>query len=267
MEPQSSALITGASSGLGAVFAKKLAERRYNLLLVARREKRLTALAAELEQDYPITAEILVADLTVPEELASVEKRVAQLEKLSLLVNNAGFGTTGKFTRIDLSKQADMIRLHIVASVRLSRAALPGMITYECGAIINVSSMAGFIPMPGNVTYCATKAYLNSFSQSLQLELAGTGVQVQALCPGFTYTEFHDTPEFKGYDRSRIPKLMWMSAEEVAESSLRALKQGKVIHIPGWQNRILAGLIYLAPIGLQQWVFSRQNRAVSKLIP
>ncbi len=260
MEPQSSALITGASSGIGAVFAKKLAERRYNLVLVARREKRLAALAAELEQDYPITAEILVADLTVPEELASVEKQVAQLEKLSLLVNNAGFGTTGKFATIDVGKQVDMIYVHVVASVRLSRAALPGMIARAQGAIINVSSMAGFIPMPDNVTYCATKAYLNSFSQSLQLELAGTGVQVQALCPGFTYTEFHDTPEYKGYDRSRIPKLLWMSAEEVVESSLRALNQGKVIHIPGWQNRFLAALIHLTPIGLQQWVFSRQIR-------
>ncbi len=261
MEPQSSALITGASSGIGAVFAKKLAERRYNLLLVARREKRLAALAAELEQDYPITAEILVADLTVPEELASVEKQVAQLEKLLLLVNNAGFGTTGKFATIDVGKQVDMIYVHLVASVRLSRAALPGMIARAQGAIINVSSLAGFIPMPDNVTYCATKAYLNSFSQSLQIELAGTGVQVQALCPGFTYTEFHDTPEYKGYDRSRIPKLLWMSAEEVVESSLRALKHGKVIHIPGWQNRFLAALIQLAPIGLQQWVFSQQIRA------
>lgn len=267
MEPQNMALITGASSGIGAVFARQLAARGYNLLLVARRVERLTALANELEQAHPIKAAIQVVDLADPVAVEELARQITQLKTLILLVNNAGFGTTGPFVQNEPGSQLDMIRVHVLATVRLTHAALPGMIARGRGAIINVSSMASLVPMPGNVTYCATKAYLTSFSQALQIELAGTGVQVQALCPGFTHTEFHSTMAADHYDHTRIPDWMWMPADEVVAGSLRALERGRVVYIPGVRNRLLAALIHLAPIALQQWVFKQQMSQIARLLP
>jgi short-subunit dehydrogenase len=260
MPTQEIALITGASSGIGAEFARQLAAKGYNLILVARREARLATLAAELEQAYPITAEVLVADLARPADIERIEQRIAPLKNLAMLVNNAGFGTTGNFAEVEFGPQLDMVHVHVLASTRLCRAALPGMIARGRGAIINVSSIAGLAPMPGNVTYCATKAYLNTFSEALQVELAGTGVQVQALCPGFTITEFHDSPEFEGRSRSRSPKLMWLSAAEVVTTSLDALKRDRVIVIPGLPYKFVAILIYLTPSPVRQWVLAHRRQ-------
>ncbi len=267
MQPENMALITGASSGIGATFARQLAARGFHLLLVARRAERLTALAGELEQAHPIKADIQVVDLAEPAAVEWLAQRIAQLETLTLLVNNAGFGTTGPFAQNEPAGQLDMVHVHVLATVRLTRAALPGMIARRRGAIINVSSLAGFVPMPGNVTYCATKAYLTSFSQALQIELAGSGVQVQALCPGFTHTEFHSAMAAGRYDHARIPGWMWQPADEVVAGSLRALARGQVVYIPGFKNRLLAALIHLAPIALQQWLFKQQLAPIDRLLP
>lgn len=267
MQPENMALITGASSGIGAAFARQLAAKGYNLLLAARRAERLAALAGELEQAHAINAEIQVVDLADPAAVEGLARRVAQLETLTLLVNNAGFGTTGPFVQNTPAGQLDMVQVHVLAAVRLTRAALPGMIARGRGGIINVSSMAGFVPMPGNVTYCATKAYLTSFSQALQIELAGSGVQAQALCPGFTHTEFHSAMTAGRYDHARIPNWMWMPADAVVAGSLRALERGRVVYIPGFKNRLLAALIHLAPTALQQWVFKQQMSQIARLLP
>jgi hypothetical protein len=234
------ALITGASSGIGAEFARQLAAQQYDLILVARREERLRALAAELERTHSIRTEILVADLSNLADIERVATRIAELETLDLLINSAGFGTPLRFAEAEAAKHVAMLEVHVVASTRLSRAALPGMIARDRGLIINVSSLAAFFPMPGSVTYCSTKAYLNTFSKALQAELDGTGVQVQALCPGFTYTEFHDTPEYANFSRSTIPKPFWMPAEKVVAASLEAARRGRVICIPGFQYRLIA---------------------------
>jgi short-subunit dehydrogenase len=234
------ALITGASSGIGAAFARQLAPIGYNLILVARREERLTAFAAELQRRYPIGTEVLVADLANAADIERIERRIAELESLDLLINNAGFGAPGQFVEADLTTQLNMIHVHVVASVRLTRAALPGMIARDHGAIINLSSIASLVPIPGSATYSASKAYLNVFSEALQAELIGTGVKIQALCPGFTHTGFHDTPEHKGFHRSRIPEAMWMSAEDVVTESLSALDRRQVIFVPGLKNRLVA---------------------------
>ena len=178
------ALITGASSGIGAAFARKLAVAGYDLALVARRGDRLEALAAELETAYGIRAETLVADLTDEGDVERVAGAIAAISNLELLVNNAGMGAEGRFYQAEIGPQLDMIRLHVLASVRLTRAALPGMVERGRGGIINVASVAGFMALPENVNYCATKGYLITFSKALQLELIGTGVRVQALCPG-----------------------------------------------------------------------------------
>lgn len=248
-EPRT-ALITGASSGIGAAFARQLAPIGYSLILVARREERLAALASELGERYPISAEVLAADLANAADIERIERRIAELESLDLLINNAGFGAPGPFAEADLATQLNMINVHVIASVRLTRAVLPGMIARDRGAIINVSSIAGLVPIPGSATYSATKAYLNVFSEALQAELTGTGVKVQSLCPGFTHTGFHDTPEHKGHHRSRIPEAMWMSAEDVAAESLSALDRRQVIFVPGLKYRLVAVVARNTPSSL-----------------
>ena len=237
------ALITGASSGIGAEFARRLAGRGYDLVLVARREKQLSELAGSLQEEHGVGAEVLVADLARPDEVRRVEQRIAELGGLRLLINNAGFGREGSFARVDVDGQVEMIQVHVVATVRLTRAALPAMIDRKRGAIINVSSLAGFISVPGAVTYCATKAYVNVFSETIAAELRGTGVYVQLLCPGYTYTGFHDTEAYKDFDRSKIPKWLWMPAGAVVAASLKALRRKRFLCIPGVRYRLLAILL------------------------
>jgi len=233
------ALITGASSGIGAAFARRLAQEGYNLVLVARRQDRLAALAEELVQAHGIAAEVLPADLTQVDDVARVERRIASL-KLAILVNNAGFGTNkGSLLASDLDEQIDMLNLHILTTMRLCRAALPGMTAQASGAIINVSSISAFFPLPGDINYPASKAYLNTFSQALQAEVARHGIRVQALCPGFTHTEFHDTEAMSGFQKSRIPAPIWMTSEQVVEDSLRCLGRNQVICVPGRRNQLL----------------------------
>lgn len=245
---QGTALITGASSGIGAEFARALAGRGYNLILVARRLDWLQALAAELTYG-DVCAEAVAADLTRPDDVARLERCIAGREDLSLLVNNAGFGAVGTFGGLPLERTLDMIDVHVAATTRLCYAALPDMLKRGKGGIINVSSVAAF--MPTTVNYCATKAYINVFSEALQMELrvAGSGIRVQALCPGLTHTEFHSAPEFKTDGAvTRAPDWMWMSAADVVKVSLRALGRGPVIVIPGWRNRLMVALMR-SPLG------------------
>ena len=232
--------ITGASSGLGALFARELARQGYSLVLVARRQERMEALRAEINQQNAVPIEVIRADLSREEDLSRLEQRIGEMENLDLLVNNAGFGMVGRFARGLPERQYEMVNVHFMSTVRLSRAALPAMLARRKGAIINVSSLAAFFPLPGGVTYCATKAALVAFSQSLALELSGSGVQVQALCPGYVYTEFHETAEYQLIGRAFIPKFMWGPAEPVITESLKALRKGQVICIPGRLNQLLS---------------------------
>jgi uncharacterized protein len=235
------ALVTGASSGIGAAFARRLARDGFALILVARRREELEQLARELGG-----AETLAADLTLDEDLARVEERIAAEPALELLVNNAGFGTKGRFWETALDGQDRMHRLHVMATLRLTRAALAAMVPRGRGAVINVSSVAGFGQSPGNVSYCATKTWMNSFTEGLDLELRGAGspVRVQALCPGFTVTGFHDT---MGMSRDGIPSWLWMRADDVVEASLRGLTQGKLFVVPGAIYKLVVTLEKVTP--------------------
>ena len=240
------ALITGASSGIGAAFARKLALLGYDLVLVARRETKLLQIAGDLQARFPIQVEALMADLSHSADLERVEGRISQLTNLRILVNNAGFGDPGTFADNSLEHILAVIDVHVVASTRLSRAVLPGMIARDSGTIINVSSIGSFTPRPAiEIIYCATKAYLNVFSEGLQtqLDLQGANIRVQALCPGFTHTEFHDNPAYEAqHIKTLIPSWLWMSADEVVEESLRGLKRRQVILIPGLMNRFIVTL-------------------------
>jgi short-subunit dehydrogenase len=236
-----SALITGASSGIGAAFARKLAQLGYDLILVARREELILEMKVRLENQYGIHIENITADLSKEADIACVEKCIRSQESLDMLVNNAGFSVTGKFSTLDIEDHLAMINVHVIASVRFSHAALPAMIKADRGAIINVSSMAALLPLR-NVTYSSTKAYLVTFSKALQNELIGSGVTVQALCPGFTYSEFHDSRKRVGFRRSDIPRFLWGEAEDVVAVSLNALPSKKLIVIPGTINKLIVGI-------------------------
>lgn len=231
------ALITGASSGIGAAFAHRLAAQGYNLVLVARREGLLRKLADEVRQKSNVDARVFSADLSDPAQIRQVERLIAGIADLDILINDAGFGVPGKFSEIEAERNVAMIQVHVVATVQLCRAALPGMIARGRGSIINVSSVAAFMPTPGNTIYSATKACVNVFSEALQNELKGTGVKVQALCPGLTHTEFHDHPGYEIY-KTKIPEFFWTSADDVVTESLEALKKERVICIPGFKNRL-----------------------------
>ncbi len=230
------AVVTGASSGIGEVYARRLAAQGYDLVLVARREDRLARLAYDLETAHGIEAKVLAADLAGEAGLREVEERVLQDGNLEFLVNNAGFGTRGLFFQAGVQEGDRMHRLHVLSVVRLCHAALSGMVPRGRGNLVNVSSVAAFAQSPGNAGYCATKAWMNSFTEGLYLELAAAGspVKVQALCPGYTLTEFHDR---SGIGRSHVPAGWWMSADDVVDASLRGLARGKIFVVPGWRYK------------------------------
>lgn len=255
------AAITGASSGIGAAFARKLAQRGHDLLLIARREDRLRALAAELADTYNVAAEALPADLTLDDQLERLAVRIQNAPRLALLVNNAGFGTMGYFWEVDLRGQEQMHRLHVLATVRLSHAALANMVPRRAGGVINVSSIAAFMIGSQNVSYCATKNWMNSFTQGLALELGAkkSRVKMQALCPGFTLSEFHDSARF---DRSTVPNSFWLTADFVVEQSLLGLEAGKLFVIPGFRYKAtVAALRWLPdPILRQMALFAARRR-------
>jgi len=251
-----SALVTGASAGIGEAFARALAAQQHDLVLVARRRDRLDALAKELSERHHIAASTRVADLSEDSELGELAESMAS-DPPDLLVNNAGFGTVGAFAELDPERELEEIRLNVLALVRLTRAALPGMLARGRGGIVNVSSLAGESAGPFNATYAATKAYVTSFSESLHEEVRGTGVVVQALLPGFTRTEFQ---EVAGVDPGSVPAFAWMSPEQVVAASLAALSRGDAICIPGLGNRLLSGASALAPRGVARRVLGAIQR-------
>jgi short-subunit dehydrogenase len=201
----------------------------------------LQQLAESVQSSFGIQAQIQPADLSKTTDIEKIISINNNLENIDLLVNNAGFGTVGRFHRVDADKELAMVNVHMVAPVMLCRAVLPGMISRNQGAIINVASIAGFIPIR-NVLYHSTKAFLISFSEALHTELIGSQVRVQALCPGFTVTEFHDTNEYSRFSRDGIPRFLWMTSEQVVSESLNALQHSNLMCIPGIIYRIAGTL-------------------------
>lgn len=231
------ALITGASSGIGASYARSLSAQGFKTILVARRKERLEVLAEKLEQESSNQATVLVADLSKLEEIKTVSEKIKGLNELNVLVNSAGFGDSGYFENLPLDAINDMMFVHNFAPVHFCRAALPSMIKRNRGVIINVSSMAAFTLRPQSVMYGSTKSFLNKFSEVLQIELHDTNVKVQALCPGYTRTDLFKGKYLKGFDQSSIPEKSWMSADEVVELSLSAVQSEDVVFIPGEVNQ------------------------------
>ena len=241
--PDSTALVTGASSGIGADIARELAERGHGVTLVARREDRLTALAEEIQAKRHVRAEVIGCDLS---DQSARERLVAEIRErgleVSVLVNNAGFGTAGRFQDLELDGELNMVRTNVEAVVHLCGEYVPAMVARGEGAVLNVASTAAFQPLARQSTYSASKAFVLSFTEVLSSDLKGTGVTATALCPGPVKTEFTD--QHAGFDAAAsTPDFLWMSAEDCARAAVKGLERGKRVVVPGVGNRIgtLAG--------------------------
>ncbi|WP_030923442.1 SDR family NAD(P)-dependent oxidoreductase [Streptosporangium amethystogenes] len=246
------ALITGATAGIGAAFARRLAADGFSLVLVARDEKRLISVAEELRLRYGVSSEVLVADLVTDEGLEAVERRLR--EGVDLLVNNAGFGHPGHFLDVPVEEEVRMLKLHCEAVLRLTLAALPGMRERDRGAVINVASVAAFFTRG---SYSASKAWVVSFSESAAMEMAGSRVRVMALCPGFVHTEFHQRASM---DTSSIPGFLWLSADNVAREAMRDLARGVPVSIPDLRYKAIVRIGRLLPLNLIGQVSRRLGR-------
>jgi hypothetical protein len=250
--PRPTALITGATAGLGASFARQIAARGSNVVLVARDGQRLAALAAELAQRDGIEATPLVADLATDEGCAAVERRLrADEAPVELLVNNAGFSLNTPFLRSAPGDEARLLQVNVAAVMRLTLAALPGMVARRRGSVINVSSVSGFFSVIPGSTYPATKAWVTNFSQSVGYSVRRYGVRVMALCPGYTRTEFHARA---GIDMSKTPAWMWLDADRVVQDALRDLGKGKAVSVPDWKYKLAVALGRHAPLAVLQRV-------------
>ncbi|MBN2622026.1 MAG: SDR family oxidoreductase [Acidimicrobiales bacterium] len=253
------ALVTGASSGIGEAMVRRLAADGVHVVLVARDKARLDALAGELTGAHPgVEVEVLAADLADAVALGTVEARLADVDSpVDLVVNNAGFGTYGQFADLDIDVEQREVAVNVTAVVRLTHAALGGMLARGHGAVLNVSSVAGLQATPGNATYGATKAFVASFGEAVSGELAGTGVTLTTVLPGFTRTEFQERAGIAG---RQIPGPAWMSADDVAAQSLDAARAGKPWLVPGILNKALVVVAGPVPRSLKRRVAAKASK-------
>jgi short-subunit dehydrogenase len=255
-------LITGASSGIGEAFAAVFASEGFDLVITARREDRLRAVAARLREQYGRRVEVVVEDLAQPAAPARLCEAVsARGLRIDVLVNNAGYGVPGTFTASEWPRQAALLQVMVVAAAELAHRLLPSMIEQRYGRIINVASLAALVPAPaGHTLYAASKAFLVKFSEALASETRGSGVHVNALCPGFTMSEFHDVAGTRAKVRE-LPPWLWMDAPRVAREGYDAVMAGTPVHVTGRVNRTIAMLARHVP---ERLVVAIGRRAASK---
>lgn len=254
------ALVTGASAGIGAAFARRLAETGANLILTARRADRLEALAGEMKAAHGVDTRVIAADFARPEAPADLFDEIAREGlPVDILISNAGYGLPGYYLSNDWSAHRDFLEVMVTSYAHLARLALPGMHERGYGRIVQVASLAGLLPgSAGHTLYGASKAFLVSFSQSLAGECEGAGIKVSALCPGFTYSEFHDVNATRGLV-SKLPKYMFMQAEPVVAGALRAVEAGHVVYVPGAWNKYLAWVSKALPRPWSAAMMKRQS--------
>ena len=246
------ALVTGATAGLGAEFARQLAGRGYDLVAVARDVERLEATRDALAK---VSVEVLPADLVTDQGCATVAERLGRGD-IDLLVNNAGIGAYKPFGDAELEREEAQLDLNVRAVLRLTHAAVRAMRERGSGRIVNVSSVAGFLPRGGNATYSASKAWVTMFSEALSVQLTGSGVTVTAVCPGFTHTEFH---ERANADMSHVPDRMWLDAKDVVREGLDAALAGKAVSVPSRRYKVLVGATRALPRPVLRAVMARRG--------
>jgi short-subunit dehydrogenase len=254
------ALVTGASAGIGASFARLLASEGYNLILVARREDRLQQLVEELAQKHSNRYEVLTADLADPSAPARIFSAVQKLEMpVDFLVNNAGFSGKESFTETPWPALASEIQVMVTAVTELSYLVLPGMKQRQWGRIINVASVAAFMPPMGGFLYTGIKSYVLHMSESLDIELKPHGIHVSALCPGFTKTEFHDVMQTRDKMDRDLPALAWQQSDEVAQEGYDAVMAGKPFYVTGRVNRVVVALMGRLPESWRYYMGSKSK--------
>lgn len=233
------ALITGATSGIGAVYAQRLAAQNYDLILTGRRKEKLESLAQELMDRHGINVEVVIAELSNNADLEMLTDKIKNLPDLSMLINNAGFLSRFDFIDGDIKIYENMVQAHIMATMKFTHAALQNMKKKNAGTIINVSSIGAYYPFPKSSVYCATKAFINIFTETLALELKDTEIRVQVLCPGMTATDIFERVGEDVEELANKRKIQVMSAEEVVDLSFEYLEQNKNICIAGMQNQLM----------------------------
>jgi len=234
------ALITGATSGIGAAFARKLASQNYNLIITGRRIDKINALAEELKKKYSINVEVIIAELSDEKVINDLVSKIKSLDNLEILVNNAGFGVKGVFFQSDIEPYENMVKAHILATMKFTHAALAKMLIRKQGTIINVSSVVAFFPWMRSIVYAATKSFINLFTEALYLDLKHSGVKIQVLCPGITDTDFFAGmgTSVNSFAHIRLKILKPMSPEMVVEKSFKYLEKNRAVCIPGWINKL-----------------------------
>ena len=258
------AIVTGASSGIGAEMARELARRGHGLTLVARREDRLLALAAELTQASSVRVEVIAADLTDADSRGDLPALLASRGlTVDILINNAGFTTMGPVSNADRAAELALVRTNVEAVVDLCDLFIPGMLTRHRGAVLNTASTAAFQPLPGQASYGASKAFVLSYGRALAAELRGSGVSVTTLCPGPVETGFAEAAGMTDEEAAEsLPKVMWIPARDVARAAIEALAAGRTVVIPGAANRVGAGLAHLAPKSILVPLMAKRHPAL-----
>jgi uncharacterized protein len=261
MSDRKTALVTGASAGLGTELAWLLAAGGHDVVIVARRREKLEALAAEIRAKHEVLVHVIAEDLAKPGAASRIaraldERRIA----IEVLVNNAGFGGTGAFAERELARELEMIQVNIVALVELTHLLLPAMVARKSGRVLNIGSTAGFVPGAFMAIYYASKAFVNSFTEALSVELEGTGVTATVSCPGATATEF---AQVAGNEKTPLFKSRVMGAREVAEDAYRAMMRGEALSVPGFMNKVRIASLRAAPRGMMRSIAAGLNKTVT----
>jgi short-subunit dehydrogenase len=249
------ALITGATSGIGRAFAERFAKMGYDLIITGRRKDVIKKAAGEISKDNGVKVSVVLAELSEEAGISRVLKEIKKAGHIDVLVNNAGFGLNNMFFDEKVENHLKMVAVHVDAAVRLTHAVLPGMVKTGGGIVINVSSLGSFLPTPLNSIYGGTKAFLNIFTGSLHVELRNKGIKFQSLCPGFTSTDFHVQMGVEDEIKKDVKR--WMSPVRVVDYSMKALAKGEIICIPGFMNRLLGIFPVIFPERLYYYIISR----------
>ncbi len=240
------ALITGATSGIGKEFAVSFARRGYDLIITGRRKHKISLVASHLRKKYHVRVDIIIADLSVGNDLYRLLKFIEKREDIEVLVNNAGYGLSEKFIEDQINNQLKMLKVHVTAPLLIIHKVLPQMIRQGKGSIINVTSLAAYAPNSGNTMYTSTKSFLTNFTESLFMDLNHHGIRIQCLCPGFARTDFHKKLGLKK-ELVNNQFINWMDPSDVVKYSLHCLETGRIVCIPGKTNRMMVGLISILP--------------------